>query len=167
MPCGAGQSARSIECRCVVKDVRALRFMVSNAFFKRPHPAVAEVTLKPWKAIWYRPIPKQNTTSTVYLCMASNLKALRNLFLNEKIHLCVGLSVCNICTIFMYTRGFIIVHLFRPWLRHNGLQNLIRVLHCMVNSNSYARIRVKITYCWNQWVDFSISVKKCWSKNSI
>ena len=44
---------------------------------------------------------------------------------------------------FMYRRGFI-VQLFRPWLRHNGLQNLIRVLHSMVNSNSYVRIRVKI-----------------------
>ena len=30
---------------------------------------------------------------------------------------------------FMYRRGFIIVQSFRPWLRHNGLQNLIRVLH--------------------------------------
>ena len=83
-------------------------------------------------------------TSTVYWCMASNLKALRNVFLNEKIHLCVGVSVSDICTIFMYKRGFIIVQLFRPWRRHNGLQNLICVLHCMVNSNSYVWIPVKI-----------------------
>ena len=44
---------------------------------------------------------------------------------------------------FMYRRGFIIVELFRPWLRHDGLQNPIRVLHFKVNSNSYVRIRVK------------------------
>ena len=51
--------------------------------------------------IWSRDgFKKLYVTSTVYWCMASNLKALRNLFLNEKkIHLCVGLSVCNIlCT---------------------------------------------------------------------
>ena len=40
----------------------------------------------------------------------------------------------------LYRRGFIIVQLFRPWLRHNGLQNPISVLHCMVNNNAYVRI---------------------------
>ena len=105
--------------------------------------------------------------STVYWCMASNLKALRNVFLNEKIHLCVGLSVNNMCTIFMYRRGFIIIQLFRPGRKHNGLKNLLRVLHCMAKSNSYVRIRVKIMNCFNQCVGFSISVKKCWSKNYI
>ena len=67
--------------------------------------------------------------------------------------------------IFMYRRGFFIIQLFRPWLRHNGLQNLIRALHCMVNSNSYVRIHVKIVNLKNQCVVFSILVKKCWSKN--
>ena len=78
-----------------------------------------------------------NETSTVYWCMASNLKALRNLYLNKiYIYIYVGLSVCNICTIFMYRIAFLIVQLFRPWVKHNGLQNPIRVLRCMVNSDS-------------------------------
>ena len=68
-------------------------------------------------------------------------------------HSCVGLSVCNTCTSFMYRRGFIIVQLFRPWRKHNGPQNLIRVLHCLVNSNSYVRIRVKFgIFRINVWI---------------
>ena len=39
---------------------------------------------------------------------------------------------------------FVIVQLFRPWLKHNGLQNPIRVLRCMVNCGSYVRICVFI-----------------------
>ena len=45
-------------------------------------------------------------------------------------HLSVGLSVCNICTIFRYRRGFIIVQLFRPWSKHNAFQT--RLLYCAV-----------------------------------
>ena len=75
-----------------------------------------------------------------------------------KTHSSVGLSICNICTIFVYRTDFIIVQLFRPWPRHNGLKNLIRARHCMVNSNSYVRIRVKIINFYNQCVDFSVSV---------
>ena len=88
-------------------------------------------------------------TNTIYWCIASNLKALRNMFMNEKKSICVWVYLFAIYVviyvyIFMYRRGFFIVQLFRPWLRHNGLQNLIRALHCMVNSNSYVRIHVKI-----------------------
>ena len=85
-------------------------------------------------------------------------------FIFEWKKLTVGLSVCNICIIFMYRRGFIIVQLFRPWLKHNGLPNPIRVLRCMGNSDSYVRIRVLIMNFSNKNVYFSISVKKCWSK---
>ena len=54
-----------------------------------------------------------NYTSTVYWCMASNLKASRNYFFMKNIHLCVGLSVCNKCTLFEYRRGLIIVQFYR------------------------------------------------------
>ena len=65
----------------------------------------------------------------------------------------------------MYRRGFIIA-LFDhdKGTMDSKLQNLIRVLHCMMNDNSYVRIRVKSMNFQNQCVDFSISVKKCWSK---
>ena len=54
-----------------------------------------------------------------------------------KICWCMGLSVCNICTIFQYRRSFIIVQLFRPWLRHNRLRNSIRVLRWVCGEYSY------------------------------
>ena len=99
---------------------------------------------------WNAPLIK---TSTVYWSMSSNLKALPNSFLNEKNPFMCGLSVCKICTIFMHRICFIIVQFFRPWQRHNRLRNLIRVLHCMVNSNSYVRIRVKMwMFRINVWV---------------
>ena len=51
----------------------------------------------------------QVDTSTVYWCMASNLKALRNLFLNEKIPLMCGFICLQYMYYIHYRRGFIIV----------------------------------------------------------
>ena len=76
-----------------------------------------------------------------------------------------------ICLQYMYyihvQKGFIIFQLCRPCLKLTGLQNPIRVLHFMVNSDSYVRIGVSIMNFYNQCVDFSISEKKCWSKIDI
>ena len=48
----------------------------------------------------------------------------------------------------------------RPWLKYNGLQNPIRVLRCMVNSDSYVRVCVLIMNFYNHCVDFFISVNR-------
>ena len=47
------------------------------------------------------------------------------------------------CSIYKYIRDLNIVHLFRFWPKHNGLENVIRVLlSWMVDKNSYVRSTV-------------------------
>ena len=109
----------------------------------------------------YQTSPKY---STVYWCMASNLKLCEIYFwMKKSIHLRVYLFAIYVLCLWT-ERGFIIVQLFWLWLKQNGLQNPIRVLRCMAKSDSYVRIRVLIMSFHNKCLDFSISIQKCWLK---